>query len=51
MTAEMNSSSAGKPELDLDEEQDERGEEDLRVAGGICRLESPVMPRGDDSDR
>jgi hypothetical protein len=46
----MNSSSAGKPELDLDEEQDERVEEDLRVAGGICRLDSPTVPRRDDDE-
>jgi hypothetical protein len=47
MTAQFESSSRGEPELDLDEADDERDEEDLRVAGGLCRLEPPALPRRD----
>lgn len=41
MTVEERSSSAGKPELDLDEERDEPKEEEAAVAGGLCRLDAP----------
>ena len=49
MTLER-SSSAGRPELDLDDERDEVEEEEALVAGGLCRLEAPASPIGEDAD-
>jgi hypothetical protein len=42
MTAEERSSSAGRPELDLDEERDDSKDDGAPVAGGLCRLDAPV---------
>jgi hypothetical protein len=44
MTLEERSSSAGRPELDLDDETDEVEEEEALVAGGLCRLDAPDSP-------
>jgi hypothetical protein len=41
MTVEERSSSAGKPELDLDEEREEPKDEGAALAGGLCRLDAP----------
>jgi hypothetical protein len=41
MTAEERSSSAGRPELDLDEERDESPDDGAPIAGGLCRLDAP----------
>jgi hypothetical protein len=41
MTAEERSSSAGRPELDLDEERDDSKDDGAPVAGGLCRLDAP----------
>ena len=41
MTAEEHSSSAGRPELDLDEQRDDGNEDGALVAGGLCRLDAP----------
>jgi hypothetical protein len=49
MTLEERSSSAGRPELDLDEERDEGEIEGAPVEGGLCRLEAPVSPVDEDS--
>ena len=48
MTPEEQSSSAGRPELDLDEERDEGKDEGAGVAGGLCRLDAPVAPSEED---
>lgn len=48
MTPEEHSSSAGRPELDLDEERDEGTDEGAGVAGGLCRLDAPDSPPEDD---
>jgi hypothetical protein len=48
MTPEKLSSSAGRPDLDLDEERDEERDEEELVAGGLCRLEAPTTPVGED---
>jgi hypothetical protein len=50
MTPEEHSSSAGRPELDLDEETDERKDEGAPVAGGLCRLDAPDSPAGEVAD-
>ena len=44
MTPEEHSSSAGWPELDLDEESDEGKDEGAPVDGGLCRLDAPTSP-------
>jgi hypothetical protein len=41
MTAEERSSSAGRPELDLDKERDDSKDDGAPVAGGLCRLDAP----------
>jgi len=41
MTAAEQSSSVGRPELDLDEERDDGKDEGALVAGGLCRLDAP----------
>jgi len=41
MTAEERSSSAGRPELDLDEERDDSKDYGAPVTGGLCRLDAP----------
>lgn len=41
MTVEEQSSSAGRSELDLDEERDETTDDGAPVAGGLCRLDAP----------
>ena len=49
MTLENHSSPAGRPELDPDEETNEdRDESDELVPGGLCRLEAPTTPVGED---
>jgi hypothetical protein len=48
MTPEEQSSSAGRPEFDLDEERDEATEEGAGVAGGLCRLDAPDSAPEDD---
>jgi hypothetical protein len=49
MTLEEHSSSAGRPELDLDEETgEERDESEELVAGGLCRLDAPTTPVDED---
>jgi len=50
MTLEERSSSAGRPDLDLDDEMDEVEEEEALVAGGLCRLEAPASTVGEDAD-
>jgi hypothetical protein len=50
MTPEDHSTSAGRPDLDLDEERDKVEEEQALVAGGLCRLEAPASPVGEDAD-
>jgi len=50
MTPEEHSSSAGGPELDLDEENPEREEEDVPVDGGLLRLDAPDSRVEDESD-
>jgi hypothetical protein len=44
MTPEEQSSSAGRPDLDLNEPQDPPEERDALVAGGLCRLDAPDSP-------
>jgi hypothetical protein len=44
MTPEEHSSSAGRPELDLDEERDEGEDEGAPVDGGLARLDAPASP-------
>ena len=48
MTAEEHSSSAGRPELDLDEERDDGKDEGAPVAGGLCRLDAPDSTADED---
>ena len=49
MTLEERSSSAGRPELDLDEERDEGEDDGAPVDGGLCRLDAPVSSADDDA--
>lgn len=49
MTAEEHSSSAGRPELDLDEERDDGNEDGAPVAGGLCRLDAPDYAADEDA--
>ena len=49
MTAEEHSSSAGRPELDLDEERDDGNEDRAPVAGGLCRLDAPDSAADEDA--
>jgi hypothetical protein len=49
MTLDPNRKRAGDLELGpADEEEEERAEEDVRVAGGLCRLDAPTAPPQDD---
>jgi hypothetical protein len=48
MTAEEHSSSAGRPELDLDDERDDPEDEGAPVAGGLCRLDAPDSAADED---
>ena len=41
MTVEEQTSSAGRPELDLDDERDDGKDDGAPVAGGLCRLDAP----------
>jgi len=50
MTVEERSSSAGRPELDLDEELDETKDDGSPVAGGLCRLDAPDSGAAADDD-
>jgi hypothetical protein len=49
MTAEERSSSAGRPELDLDEERDDSKDDGALVAGGLCRLDAPDSAANENS--
>jgi hypothetical protein len=44
MTPEEHSSSAGRPDLDLDEQRDEGKDEGAPVDGGLARLDAPTSP-------
>jgi hypothetical protein len=50
MTPEEHSSSAERPELDLDEEREEGKDEGTPVAGGLARLDAPAAPADGDAD-
>ena len=50
MTVEERSSSAGRPDLDLDEERDEPEDEGGPVAGGLVRLDAPDSGADDDAN-
>ena len=50
MTVEERSSSAGRPELDLDEERDDMQDDGAPVAGGLCRLDAPDSAPDEDAN-
>jgi hypothetical protein len=49
MTAEEHSSSAGRPEFELDEDRDDGKDEGAPVAGGLCRLDAPDSAADEDT--